>query len=49
VDIRELDRQDIDALRRFWEIGRAAEAAYRAYDFYGPWETALMAFTGRPR
>jgi GNAT superfamily N-acetyltransferase len=49
VDIRELDRQDIDALRRFWEIGKAAEDAYRPYDFYVPWETALTTYTqGRP-
>ena len=49
MDIRELDRQDIDALRRFWEIGKAAEDAYRPYDFYVPWETALTTYTqGRP-
>ena len=45
VDIRELDRQDIDVLRRYWEIGRDTEAAYRPYDFYVPWETALTAYT----
>ncbi len=49
MDIRELDRQDIDALRRFWEIGKAAEDAYRPYDFHVPWETALTRYTqGRP-
>jgi GNAT superfamily N-acetyltransferase len=49
VDIVELDRQDIDVLRRYWEIGRDAEAAHRPYDFYVPWETALTTYTqGRP-
>ncbi len=49
MDIRELDHQDIDALRRYWEIGKAAEDASRPYDFYVPWETALTAYTqGRP-
>jgi ribosomal protein S18 acetylase RimI-like enzyme len=49
VDIRELDRKDVDALRRFWEIGKAADDATRPYDFYVPWETALATYTqGRP-
>jgi GNAT superfamily N-acetyltransferase len=49
VDIRELDRQDIDALRRYWEIGKAAEDSSRPYDFFVPWETALTSYTqGRP-
>lgn len=45
VDIREIDRQDLDALRRFWEIGKVAEAACRPYDFYVPWESALPQYT----
>ena len=49
MDIRELERQDIDVLRRYWELGRDTEAAYRPYDFYMPWETALTRYTqGRP-
>jgi GNAT superfamily N-acetyltransferase len=44
VDIREIDRSDEAALRRFWEIGRAAEAAARPYDFYTPWEGALARY-----
>ena len=49
MDIREVDRQDVDALHRFWEIGKAAEDAYRPYDFYSPWEGALTTYQrGRP-
>ncbi len=44
MEIREVDRADEGALRRFWEIGKAAEDASRPYDFHVPWETALGSF-----
>jgi GNAT superfamily N-acetyltransferase len=44
MDIREVDRADEAALRRFWEIGKAAEDASRPYDFHVPWETALGSY-----
>ncbi len=37
-----IDGADPVVARRFWEIGRDAEAAYRAYDFYWPWDTARV-------
>ena len=46
MEIREIDRHDETLVRRHWEIGRAADAASRPYDFYVPWETAL---TSTPR
>jgi GNAT superfamily N-acetyltransferase len=49
MEIRELDVADDAALRRFWEIGKAADNASRPYDFYVPWETALATYrSGRP-
>jgi GNAT superfamily N-acetyltransferase len=44
VEIRELDGRDVEELRRFWEIGKAAEAACRPYDFYVSWEGALSRY-----
>ena len=44
VDIREIDQADEALVHRHWEIGRDAEAAYRPYDFYPPWETAWMTY-----
>ncbi len=48
MDIREVDRADDGSLRRFWEIGKAAEDASRPYDFHVPWQTALGSYR-RPR
>ncbi|HEX4977889.1 MAG TPA: GNAT family N-acetyltransferase [Nocardioides sp.] len=45
MDIREVDRGDEGALRRFWEIGRLAAAATRPFDFHLPWESALATWT----
>ncbi len=42
MDVREIDGGDTPVARRFWEIGRDAEAAYRAYDFFVPWATAKI-------
>jgi GNAT superfamily N-acetyltransferase len=39
VEIRELDPHDEALVHRHWEIGRAAEAAYRPYDDYPAWES----------
>jgi len=44
MDIREVDVADEAALRRFWEISKAAEEASRPYDFHVPWETALGSY-----
>ena len=50
VDIRDIDRSDEDQLRQFWLVGKAAEDAYRPYDFYTPYESARVAYAdgGRP-
>ena len=42
MDVREIDGADPVLARRFWEIGRDAEAAYRVHDFYVPWATAQI-------
>ncbi len=48
MDVREIDGSDTAVARRFWEIGRDTEAAYRAYDFYVPWASAeIMLSKGR--
>jgi GNAT superfamily N-acetyltransferase len=45
VDIRVVEPSDTAALRRHWEIGKAAEGAGRPYDFHTPWETFRAAST----
>jgi len=45
VDIREIDLHDEPLVRRHWEVGRAAEAATRPYDFYWPWESARLTYS----
>lgn len=40
MDVREIDGADPVLARRFWEINRDAEAAYRVHDFSVPWATA---------
>ncbi|MGZ8736171.1 MAG: GNAT family N-acetyltransferase [Nocardioides sp.] len=45
MDIRQLDRRDVETLHRFWEIGKDAENAFRPYDFYVPWESAVGQYT----
>jgi len=44
VDIREIDPRDQALVRRFWEIGKAAEAD-RPYDFYPAWESAWVSYS----
>jgi GNAT superfamily N-acetyltransferase len=44
VEIREIDQHDEALVHRHWEIGQAAEAASRPYDFYVPWETAWLTY-----
>jgi GNAT superfamily N-acetyltransferase len=44
VDIRELDPRDQALVRRFWEIGKAAEAD-RPFDFYPAWESAWVSYS----
>jgi GNAT superfamily N-acetyltransferase len=45
VDIRVIDPHDEVLLRRHWEIGKAAEAVSRPYDFYGSWESTCLSLT----
>jgi len=40
VDVRDIDGRDTAVARRFWEIGRDSEAAYRVHDFFVPWASA---------
>lgn len=42
MEIREIDPRDETLVRRHWEIGRAAEAATRPFDFYVPWKSAWV-------
>ena len=44
MDIREIDPCDQALVRRFWEIGKAAEA-HRPYDFYPAWESAWVSYS----
>jgi GNAT superfamily N-acetyltransferase len=44
VDIREIDSCDLTLVRRFWEIGKAAEAD-RPHDFYPAWESAWVSYS----
>lgn len=45
MDIRELDTADESQIRAWWEVGKAAEDAYRAIDSYFSWETARVLLT----
>ncbi|HET7385713.1 MAG TPA: GNAT family N-acetyltransferase [Nocardioidaceae bacterium] len=45
MDIREIDPHDERLVRRFWEIGQAAEDAYRVVDMFWPWESAWAMLT----
>ncbi|QNN51445.1 GNAT family N-acetyltransferase [Nocardioides mesophilus] len=40
MDVREIDGADPELARRYWELGRASELAYRVFDSYWPWQTA---------
>jgi GNAT superfamily N-acetyltransferase len=42
VEIREIDPRDETLVHRHWEIGKAAEAATRPFDFYVPWKSAWL-------
>ncbi len=44
MEIREIDPRDETLVRRHWEIGKAAEAASRPFDFYVPWESARVTY-----
>lgn len=49
MDIREIDPTDTELVRRWWEIGKQAESAYRPYDFYPTWPSAHAQMrNGRP-
>ncbi len=45
MDIRQLDTADEGQIRAWWEVGKSAEAAYRAIDTYWSWETARVLLT----
>lgn len=42
VEIRELDPSEEAQMRAWWEVGKVAEDAYRAADFYWSWEAARV-------
>ncbi len=44
MEIREIDPRDETLVRRHWEIGKAADAASRPFDFYVPWESARVVY-----